>query len=299
MNERHPAVITEPGGRAGPPAARDPTRPLIIRPPTATWRRLPEHVRTLPEYADLLYTLSLHRINVRYRQTALGVVWAVLQPLLMMVVFTAVFSVLARMPSEGLPYPLFAYTALLPWTFFAGAVTNATMSLVGHTQLITKVYFPREILPLTYVIAGVFDFAIGLVVLGCLMAWYGVAPTLHAIHIIPIIALLGAWLLAVALVLAAAQVRWRDIGVAMPVLLQVWMFGSPVIYPLSHVPEAWRHWYLLNPMAGIVTSFRDVLLQGVPPDPVPLRYAFVITAVALPVAYLVFKRAEATMADTV
>jgi lipopolysaccharide transport system permease protein len=279
-------------------ADRD-ARPVIIRPPADTWRRLPEHVRTLPEYADLLYTLTLHRINVRYRQTILGVVWAVLQPLLMMLIFTMVFSVLARMPSEGTPYALFAYTALLPWTFFASAVTNATGSLVGHTQLITKVYFPREILPLTYVIAGFFDFLIGLVVLGGLMAWYGVAPTTHVLHLVPIVLLLGAWLLAVALILAAAQVRWRDVGVAMPVLLQLWMFASPVIYPLSLVPEGLRSWYLLNPMAGIISSFRDVLLQGTQPDPVPLRYAAVITAIALPLAYFAFKRSEATMADLV
>lgn len=279
-------------------ADRD-SRPVIIRPPADTWRRLPDYVRALPEYWDLLYTLSLHRINVRYRQTVLGVAWAVLQPLLMMLVFTMVFSVLARMPSEGTPYALFAYTALLPWTFFASAVTNATGSLVGHTQLITKVYFPREILPLTYVVAGFFDFLIGLVVLGGLMTWYGVAPTTQILHLVPIVLLLGAWLLSVALILAAAQVRWRDVGVAMPVMLQLWMFASPVIYPLSLVPEGLRTWYLLNPMAGIISSFRDVLLQGTQPDPVPLRYAVVITAIALPVAYLVFKRSEATMADMV
>jgi lipopolysaccharide transport system permease protein len=299
MNAPQPAVSAEPGVASDRRDAARQARPLVITPPSSTWRQLPAHLRTLPEYGDLLYTLSVHRINVRYRQTVLGVLWAVLQPLLMMLVFTAVFSVLARMPSEGFPYALFAYTALLPWTFFAGAVTNATMSLVSHTQLITKVYFPREILPVTYVIAGFFDFLIGLVVLGGLMAWYSVTPTIHVIHLIPVVMLLAAWLLAVALVLAAAQVRWRDIGVAMPVLLQVWMFGSPVIYPLSLVPETWRHWYLLNPMAGIISSFRDVLLQGAPPDPVPLRYAVIITAVALPLAYLVFKRAEATMADMV
>jgi lipopolysaccharide transport system permease protein len=297
-------IMRSAGTVAPASAAPDPrdTRhspPLVIRPPAATWRRLPSQVRALLDYGDLLYTLSLHRINVRYRQTALGVLWAVLQPLLMMIVFTAVFSVLARVPSEGHPYPLFAYTALLPWTVFASAVTNATMSLVAHAQLITKVYFPREILPITYVIAGFFDFAIGLVVLGGLMAWYGVTPTAHALYLVPILALLAAWLLAVALVLAAAQVRWRDIGVAMPVLLQVWMFASPVIYPLSIVPDAWRGWYLLNPMAGIIASFRDVLLRGAPPDPGPLGYAVAVTAVALPMAYFAFKRAEATMADTI
>jgi lipopolysaccharide transport system permease protein len=299
MTRPAPAASDDAPGLASGESTHRATRPLVIRPPQATWRQLPAHLRALPDYADLLYTLSLHRINVRYRQTVLGVLWAVLQPLLMMIVFTAVFSVLARMPSEGHPYALFAYTALLPWTFFSGSVTNATMSLVGHTQLITKVFFPREILPVTYVIAGFFDFLIGLVVLGGLMAWYGVAPTVHVVYLVPIVLLLAAWLLAVSLLLAAAQVRWRDVGVAMPVLLQVWMFASPVIYPLSLVPEGWRHWYLLNPMAGIISSFRDVLLQGAPPDPRPLGYAVVITVVALPIAYLVFKRAEATMADMV
>jgi lipopolysaccharide transport system permease protein len=257
------------------------------------------HLQRLPEYRDLLHTLTLHRVNVRYRQTALGIAWAVLQPLLMMVIFTGVFSILAKMPSEGMPYALFAYTALLPWTFFSTALTNATTSLVSHTQLITKVYFPREILPLTYVLAALFDFAIGLVVLGGLMVWYRVPLSLQLAHLLPIVALLAAWILAVSLVLSALQVRWRDIGIAMPLIVQLWMFASPVIYPLSVVPPAWRHWYLLNPMAGIITSFREILLQRVQPDPEPLRYALAVTVVALPVAYLIFKRAEATMADVV
>ena len=286
---------------AEPPAASNAraSRPVVIRPAGSNWLRLFTHLRRLTEYTDLLYTLTIHRINVRYRQTALGVLWALLQPLLMMIIFTGVFSVLARMPSEGVPYALFAYTALLPWTFFAGAVTNASTSLVSHTQLITKVYFPREILPLTYVLAGIFDFAIGLTVLGGLMAYYRVPLTVHALTLLPLVLLLAAWLLAVALLLSALQVRWRDVGVAMPLLLQLWMFASPVIYPLSAVPDGWRQWYLLNPMAGLISSFRDVLLQGTPPDPVPLHYAVAVTAVVLPLAYLIFKRAESTMADVV
>jgi lipopolysaccharide transport system permease protein len=272
---------------------------VIIRPASAAWLRVGDHVARLREYGDLLHTLSLHRISVRYKQTSLGVLWAVLQPLLMMVIFTAVFSVLAKMPSDGTPYALFAYTALLPWTFFSGAVTNATNSLVTHTQLITKVYFPREILPMTYLIAGFFDFAIGFLVLLGLMAWYHVPITGAAWNLLPIIGLLAAWTLAVSLVLAAIQVRVRDIGIALPVLLQLWMFASPIIYPLAVVPRAWRAWYLLNPIAGIVSSFRDVLLQHGAPAPEPLRAATLVTAVALPLAYLFFKRAEATMADVI
>jgi lipopolysaccharide transport system permease protein len=270
---------------------------VVIRPAASAWLHVGDHLARLREYSDLLRTLSAHRISVRYKQTWLGLAWAVLQPLAMMVVFTAVFSVLAKMPSDGKPYALFAYTALLPWTFFSTSVTNATNSLVTHTALITKVYFPREILPATYVLAGLFDFAAGFIVLLGLMSWYHVPLTLAALNLIPILGLLAAWIFAVSLVLAAVQVRVRDIGIALPVLVQVLMFASPIIYPLSAVPASWRSWYLLNPMAGIVSSFRDILLRQTGPDPEPLRVAAAVTAVALPIAYLIFKRAEATMAD--
>ena len=272
---------------------------VVIRPASTAWLRVGDHLAQLREYGDLMQTLSAHRISVRYKQTSLGLVWAVLQPVLMMVIFTAVFSVLARMPSDGAPYALFAYSALLPWTFFSTAVTNATNSLVTHTQLITKVYFPREILPATYVIAGLFDFAVGFVVLLGLMAWYHVPLTREAWDLLPILLLLSAWILAVSLVLAAIQVRFRDIGVALPVLVQALMFASPIIYPLAAVPQSWRGWYLLNPMAGIVSSFRDVLLRHAEPAAEPLRVAVLVTAAALPLAYLFFKRAEATMADLI
>lgn len=271
----------------------------VIRPAASAWLHVGEHLERLREYADLLYTLSVHRIGVRYKQTSLGFAWALLQPVMMMVIFTAVFSVLARMPSDGTPYALFAFTALLPWSFFNTAVTGGTNSLVSHTHLITKVYFPREILPITYVVAALFDFAIGGIVLAGLMAWYGVPVTAHALNLVPLVLLLAAWTLSVALVLAAVQVRFRDIGVALPVLMQILMFASPIIYPLSVVPAAWRDWYLLNPLAGIVSSFRDVLLRQAPPDPYPLGMACLVTAIALPASYLFFKHAEATMADLI
>lgn len=271
----------------------------VIRPASAAWLHVGDHLARLREYGDLLYTLSAHRISVRYKQTALGFAWAVLQPVLMMVIFTAVFSVLARVPSDGIPYALFAFSALLPWTFFNTAVSTGTNSLVTHTQLITKVFFPREILPLTYLVAAVFDFAIGFVVLAGLMVWYHVpfAPT--ALYVVPLLLLLAAWALTVSLVLSVIQVRFRDIGVALPVLLQILMFASPIIYPLSVVPAAWRNWYLLNPLAGIVASFRDVLLRQATPQAQPLIMAVAVTAITLPIAYLFFKRAEATMADVI
>lgn len=274
-------------------------QPLLIRPASASLVSVGQHLRALADYGDLFLTLSAHRIHVRYRQTALGVVWAVLHPLALMIMFTAVFSVLARMPSDGLPYGLFAYAALLPWTFFATAFTTATNSLVAHAQLITRVFFPREILPATYVVAALFDFAIGFVVLLGLMGWYGVSLTLHALYVAPLVLLLVGWILAVSLVASALQVRWRDIGVAMPLVVQLWMFASPVIYPLSVVPARWQTWYLLNPMAGIIESFRAVLLHGRAPDPIPLAFAGAVTAAVLPLAYAFFKRAEATMADVI
>lgn len=271
----------------------------MIRPAEAAWPNLGEHLRRLFDYRDLLRTLTIHRINVRYRQTLLGAAWAVLHPLLMMLVFVTVFSRLAKVPSEGVPYALFAYCALLPWACFAGAITSATGALVGHAQLITKVYFPREILPLTYVIAALFDFLLGLGALAGLMAWYRVPISMAIGYLIPVILLLAAWALAVSLLLSAMQVRWRDIGVAIPLVVQLGMFASPVIYPLGLVPAAWHPWYLLNPMAGIINSFRDILLRGHQPDPVPLAYAAAVTVCLLPVAYMTFKRAEATMADVV
>lgn len=298
----HATDVVAPGDQEANGAAasaRRRGRRTVIRPSELTWAGLVEQLRTLPEYLDLLITLSIHRINVRYRQTALGIVWAILQPLLLMVIFTGVFSILARMPSEGAPYALFAYTALVPWTFFATALTNATSSLVNHTQLITKVYFPREILPITYVIAAIFDFAIGCAVLAVLMLVFGVELTPNALYAVPIVLILVGWVLSVSLVCAAAQVRWRDVGVALPLVLQLWMFASPVVYPLSVVPDTWRWWYLLNPLAGVIDGFRQALLHAGAPDPAPLRYAAAVTAVALPVAYLLFKRAEATMADVV
>ena len=271
----------------------------VIRPAASAWLHVGDHLARLREYGDLLYTLSVHRIGVRYKQTSLGFAWALLQPVMMMIIFTAVFSTLARMPSEGAPYALFAYTALLPWSFFNTAVSGGTNSLVAHTQLITKVYFPREILPLTYVIAALFDFVIGGVVLLTLMYWYAVPLTLHAVLLIPIVFVLALWILAVSLVLAAIQVRFRDIGVALPVLMQILMFASPIIYPLSAVPQSWRPWYLLNPLAGFVSSFRDVLLRQTLPEPYPLGMACLVTALALPAAYMFFKHAEATMADRI
>jgi homopolymeric O-antigen transport system permease protein len=253
----------------------------------------------LIEYRDLLYTLSVHRIKVRYKQTALGISWAILQPVSIMLLFTLLFSMIVKMPSEGAPYAVFAYAALLPWTYFSTALSNGTNGLVSNSQLITKVYFPREILPLTYVIAALFDFIIASTVMAALLIHYKISLTANALYAIPIILILTLFVSAISLFLSAMQVRFRDIGVAMPLLLQVWMFATPVAYPLSAVPERFRALYLLNPMVGIIENFRKAILRGEAPDFFSLGTAALISLALLAASYVCFKRVEATMADII
>jgi lipopolysaccharide transport system permease protein len=272
---------------------------VVLRPPSLSVGRFWRAAITLPHYWDLLVVLTAHRIKVRYKQSALGPFWAVLQPLAMMLTFTVVFSVIARMPSNDHPYALFAYAGLLPWTAFASALATASGSLISHSALVTRVHFPREILPITYVAAALFDLAVASVVLAGLLVYYGVALTPAVLWVVPAIAILAALATAASLVLSAINVRYRDVSVAMPLLLQVWMFASPVIYPLSAVPEQWRTWYVLNPMVGIVDSFRRAVLDGVSPDPVALGWSVLVTLVVLPIAYVWFKHVETTMADVI
>jgi lipopolysaccharide transport system permease protein len=271
----------------------------VIGAPTFSPLRLLGGVFKLAQYRDLLYTLSVHRIKVRYKQSVLGITWAILQPLSLMLIYTVIFSFIARMPSDGAPYAIFAYAALLPWTCFSNALTNATNSLVSHSHLVTKVYFPREILPLTYVIAGVFDFLIASTVFIGLMVYYHVPLTVNALFVVPVIFVLVIFTTAVALLFSATQVRFRDIGVAMPLLLQLWMFATPVVYPLSAVPKRLLPIYSLNPMVGLIESFRQVMLYGVAPDLGLLGIAALISGALLVASYIYFKRVEATVADII
>jgi len=275
-------------------------RPIrLIRSPSLSPFDLLRELRGLWQYRDLFYTLSVHRIKVRYKQSILGLAWAILQPLSLMLIYTVIFSKIAKVPSEGAPYAVFAYTALLPWTFFSSALTNATSGLVNHSQLVTKVYFAREILPLTYVSAALFDFCVASTFLIALFFYYGVALTLNALYAIPILVLLTMLATAFSLVFSVIQVRFRDVGVAMPLLLQLWMFASPVVYPLSAVPQRLRGLYALNPLVGVIENFRRVMLQGTAPDFYSLGISALVAAVLLPAAYLYFKRVEATMADII
>lgn len=269
----------------------------VVRAPSFSPRDLVTNLAVLGEYADLFWTLTAHRIRVRYKQSVLGIGWAVFQPLALMFVYTIIFSVVTRLPSDGKPYALFTFTALLPWTYFSSALTNAATGLVTHRQLISKVYFPREILPLSYVFAALFDFAIGVLLLVPLGIYYKLTITWNMLYAIPILLLLTIFTIDLALILSAGQVRFRDIGLALPLLLQLWMFASPVVYPLSAVPQRLRWAYDLNPLAGLVESFRQAVLMGAPPDARLLGIAAAIALGLLPLAYAGFKYMDAGMAD--
>lgn len=271
----------------------------VIRAPSFSPRALAAALQDLVHYRDLVYTLSLHRFKVRYRQSMLGVAWAIVQPLSLMLIYTVIFSRVARVPTEHTPYALFAYSALLPWTYFATALSTATNSLVSHFNLVTKVHFPREILPLTYVFAALIDFVVASTVLAGLMVYYQVSLTPLAIYAIPVVILLTLFTIAASLVLCAVQVRYRDVGVAMPLILQLWIFATPVVYPLSVVPARWQGLYVLNPMAGVIESFRRVVVQGEPPAFHALAVSAIVAAVLLPIAFAYFKHVEATVADVI
>lgn len=269
----------------------------VIRPPAYSLSLMFTGVRTLARYSDLLYRFTMLRLSVRYKQSALGWIWAVLQPLALMISYTAIFSRVAKIPSEGAPYPLFVLTALLPWVFFSSSITNATSGLVNYSHLLMKVYFPREIIPLSYVAAGMVDFGIAALLLGGLMIYYKAALTWNVLYAVPIIAILTAFTTGVALIFSAVQVRLRDMSMAMPLVLQVWMLATPIVYPLQSVPAGLRRVYLINPVAVVIDSFRRVVLHGDSPDLALVAVAGAISILVLVLAYLSFKNLEATMTD--
>lgn len=271
----------------------------VIRPPSFSPTVLISGVVELIRYRDLLYTLTLHRVRVRYKQSALGIGWVLIQPLAMMLVYTIIFSIFAGFPSKGLPYSLFVLCGILPWNFFQTALSTAATGLVGHTSLITKVYFPREILPFSYVMAAFFDFLMACLILITMMAWYHVALTLQALYIIPILAVEVMFISGIGLLFSAFQVRFRDLGIALPLVLQLWMFCAPVVYSYGDVPRRFRSMYMLDPMVGIVENFRRVVIQGWGADLHVLGVSALTAFILLPIGYMYFKHREATMADVI
>jgi len=254
---------------------------------------------SLWEFREILYFLVWRDIKLRYKQTAIGAAWAILQPLATMAIFTVIFGHLAKIPSDGLPYPIFAYCALLPWQLFSHAMMESGNSLVANQNLITKVYFPRLVIPLSAVLAGLVDFGIAFLVLLGMMAYYGMAPTMAVVTLPLFILLAIATALAVGLWLSALNVQYRDVRYTIPFLTQFWLLATPIAYPSSLVPEGWRVLYGLNPMAGVVEGFRWALLGTAN---APGRMLAVSVAVVL--AFLIgglyyFRSMERTFADVV
>jgi lipopolysaccharide transport system permease protein len=265
--------------------------------PTKGWA--PLRLKALWRYRELLYFLTWRDIKVRYKQTALGATWAVIQPLLTMVIFTVVFGHFARVPSDGVPYPIFSYCALLPWTFFAYAMGQSANSLVGNANLISKVYFPRLVIPIAASLAGLVDFAVAFVVLLGMMAFYHVIPT-AAVVTLPLFLLLAlAAALAVGIWLSALNVQYRDVRYTVPFLTQVWLYATPIAYPAGIIRGKWHLIFALNPMTGVVEGFRWAILGKGGLDGASLVISSAVTVVALVGGLFYFRRMEQQFADVV
>ncbi len=257
------------------------------------------NLRGIWECRELLFFLAWRDLKARYAQTTIGFAWAIVQPLAMMLVFTVVFSNFAKLPSDGVPYPLFVYAALLPWGYFSKSLDRSSFSIVVESNLISKVYFPRIIVPISATFVGLVDFAIAFLLLLMMMAFYGVMPSWEALLIPMFLLLIVLTSLAVSLWLAALFVRFRDIGAAMPLVTQMWMFATPVVYPASLVPEQWRWLYYLNPLVGVIEGFRWALLKAPPPglERIAVTVVFVIGLLLLGMSY--FNRMERKFVDVI
>lgn len=247
----------------------------------------------------LLYILTLRELKLRYKQTVIGVAWALVQPLLAAAIFTVIFGYFAKMPSGDIPYPVFALSAVLPWTYFAEAVRRSSTGLVSDAELIRKVYFPRLIIPLAMVLSPLADFAVGLLLLVALCAWYGIAPSATLVFLPVFLVMAIALALSISLWLGPLSVRFRDVMHTLPFLIQVWLYASPVAYPASVVPEKWRLLYSLNPMVGVIEGFRWVLLGTEQPDLQAMAISALFITVFLLGGLVYFRRMERSFADII
>jgi lipopolysaccharide transport system permease protein len=277
-------------------AAELPLRPILTIESARGWTNL--DLRDLWAHRDLFYFLVWRDVKVRYKQTALGVAWAVLQPLLTMVVFTVIFGRLAGVPSDGEPYPIFVYAGLLPWNFFNQAVTTSSNSLVGNAALITKVYFPRLVIPGAAVGAGLVDFAIAAVILFVMAFHYGVAFGASILMLIPLALLTTLFAAGIGMWMSALNVKYRDVRYALPFVLQIWMYVTPIIYPVTFIPERWRWLIVLNPLSGIIQGFRSAIF-GRPFDWKAIAVSAAMTVSVLIYAAFAFRRMEREFADII
>jgi lipopolysaccharide transport system permease protein len=270
---------------------------VIVVKPSKGWISL--KLKELWEYRELLYFMAWRDIKVRYKQTVLGAAWAIIQPFFIMVIFSIFFGRLARVPSDGLPYPIFAYAALVPWTFFANGLNQASNSLVGSANLIRKVYFPRLVVPISSVISGVVDFVLAFIVLLGMMLFYGFTPTVNILWLPLFVLLTFVTALGVGFCLSALNVQFRDVRYTVPFLMQFWLFATPIAYPSSLLSEPWRTLYGINPMVGVVEGFRWALLgTDTAPGAIILVSSLVALALFIGGAFY-FKRLERSFADVV
>jgi lipopolysaccharide transport system permease protein len=279
------------------PAAAEPEEHHLRLEPSKGWVSL--HLRELWEYRELLYFLMWRDIKVRYKQTALGASWAIIQPVFTMLVFSLFFGRLAKVPSDGIPYPLFSFTALVPWTFFAQGLSQSSDSLVGSANLIKKIYFPRLAIPIATVCAGMVDFCLAFSVLVVLALSYGVHPTRNALWLPVFVLLAFVTALGVGLWLSAFNVKYRDVKYVVPFFTQVWMFATPIAYPSSLLSEKWRLVYGLNPMAGVVEAFRWALLGTKTPPSAMILVSWAASLIILVSGAYYFRRMEKSFADIV
>ena len=272
------------------------TEPLVVIQPSRGWRLI--SLKDLWAYRELLFFLTWRDVKVRYKQTALGAAWAILQPLFMMMIFTLFFGRLAGVGSAGIPYPLFALAGLVPWTFFSNAITQSGNSLVGSANLISKVYFPRLLVPAAAMLAGLVDFALAFVMFCVLMAYYRVVPTIEVLFVPVLVLLTAIFALGVGTWMSALNVKYRDVRFALPFIIQLWLFVSSVIMPSSALPLKWRRLLLLNPMSAIIEGYRSALF-GLPFDWPALGIASLLTIATLLYAIYSFGRVERSFADII
>jgi homopolymeric O-antigen transport system permease protein len=258
-----------------------------------------EWLRDFWKYRELFYFLAWRNIKVRYKQTVLGIAWALIQPVFSMIVFTMLFGKFAKLPSDGVPYPIFYFSALLPWTYFAGTLNLSGNSLVNDPNLITKVYFPRAILPASAAISGLVDFCIGWVLLLGMLAYYQIVPTWQSLLWPILVVLLLVFSLGVSLILAALNVKYRDVKYVVPFAIQFLLFATPVIYPMSMIPERYQLFIALNPLSGIIETFRASLIPNREIDWYMLSVSSILTVLVVVVGAIYFRNTERTFADVV
>jgi len=264
--------------------------------PSKGWRML--DLKELWAYRELLWVLTMRDVKVRYKQTLLGATWAIIQPVMTMIIFSIIFGRLAKLPSEGYPYPIFVYAALLPWTFFANAISASANSVVGSANLVSKVYFPRLIIPLSSIGAGIIDFAIASIILLVLMLWYGVGWSVNLLMAPVLVAIVVFTALGVGTLLAAFNVAYRDFRYVIPFLVQFWMYATPVVYSKEIIPEQWRWLLFLNPMAGTIDAFRSAFL-GKPFDLFAMSVSLAVALVFFFWGIAYFEKVERRFADII